>query len=160
MRHLVLLALSVACTGTVVPPEAPSLTFERTPTQWALTPVDGGKTHLVLDLGSSTMDFGTVEGRCVPTAELPFTEVQGQKSFAALLCDSPDGGTHHVVVLEVQSAEDPDWPQPVALAVVLARTSADNKVGLLTLGAVEVPLGVVPVAPVLPVPEAKPADPL
>jgi hypothetical protein len=167
VRHLVFLALITACTGSPTPVTAPHITFTPTPSTWKLEPAEGGKTRMTLELGEASMDLGTVEGRCVPTPELPFTEVNGQKSFAALVCGSPDGGTHNVVVVEVQSPDDPDWPQPVALAVVLTRTTAEDKVALISLGAVEVPLGIVPVAPVVaapppiePVPETPPTPPL
>ena len=96
MRQLGFLALLAGCTGAAAPVVAPPVTFEATPSTWKLTPTDEGKTHMVLELGEASMDFCAVEGACAPNPELPFTEVQGQKSFAALKCSSPDGGTRPV----------------------------------------------------------------
>jgi hypothetical protein len=113
---------------------------------WHLSNPEPGKTAASLHFGDRVMDFGLVEGQCEPSPTLPFTEVQGQKAFAALTCSSPDGGKHHAVLVEVLGPEA-DWPAPVALGLVLSRTTGEGSVAVLTMGAAEVPLGLVPLPP-------------
>ena len=149
----VLLACTLsACTGQEVR-EPVAIEFREEASAWVLTPAPATEesvagTSVMLEIGTSKLDFGAVPGACQPNPELPFTEVQGQPAFAALRCDSPDGGNHDVVLVLVPS-EDPSWPAPVALAMVLARNTADDSVALMTMGAQELPLGVTPKPPVV-----------
>jgi len=155
---LMSLVLLAACTGTSEPAREPvKVEFREEASTWALTPRTGqagAETLVALQLAEQKLEFGAVPGTCAPSATVPFTEVQGQPSFAGLLCQSPDGGTHHAVLVEV-AGEDPTWPAPVGLALVLTRTTQDDKVALMTLGMQELPLGVTPLAPKV---QAAPAD--
>lgn len=157
MRWLSPLILTGCFTSTQTPVEAPRVEFHEVRGAWELSPDDEGKTRAVLVFDEHRLELGSIEGDCRPTSDLPFTEVQGQKAFAALLCPSPDGGTHHAVLVEVPG-EDPEWPAPAALALVITRQTAEDKVALLTAGAVEVPLGILPLAPDVPVAPEPAAD--
>jgi len=136
---------AVGCGGGAAVAPAP-VAFTEVVGAWRLTNPEAGKTSVIMDFGERSIDFGVVEGICQPSRDLPFTEVQGQKSFAALVCNSPDGGTHHVVLVEILGPE-PDWPAPAAMGMVLSRVTGEGTVALLTLGAAEVPLGLVPLPP-------------
>ena len=151
----------VGCTAGSANVEPVQVDFKDVVGEWVLAPAPEAQTQVGLTFGEHTLDFGPVPGACEPTPDLPFTEVQGQKSLAALKCNSPDGGMHHVVVVEVLGA-DPAWPAPIALGMVMSRQKADNQVSLVTMGGVDMPLGVIPKAPKVevvapvPPPEAPP----
>lgn len=154
MKHLtpaVLLltaaAAPTACTVGGETREPVAIEFREEATEWVLTP-EGAETLVAMKVGDARLEFGKVPGSCAPAAQLPFTEVQGQPALAALACDSPDGGKHDVVLVLVPS-EDPSWPAPVGLAMVVARTTAADTVALMTMGMQELPLGVTPRAPVV-----------
>lgn len=150
------LGLLAACTGPSEPPREPiKVDFREVQGVWKLQPAQA-ETQVGFVLDDQTLDFGKVPGVCKPSADVPFTEVQGQKSVAALQCASPDGMTHHVVLVEVMG-DDPTWPAPVGLAVVLTRASEDGKIALLTLGMQDLPLGVTPLPPAAPAPSVEPA---
>lgn len=147
---LVALLGVVALTGCIGGSEAPErapvkVDFQEVQGTWKLAP-SAMETRVAMVFGDKQVDFDTVPGACAPTSELPFTEVQGQKALAALACDSPDGGKHQVVLVEVMG-EDPTWPAPVGLAMVLTRPSDEGKVALVTMGMQELPLGVIPKPP-------------
>ncbi|MFK7926556.1 MAG: hypothetical protein AB8H79_00090 [Myxococcota bacterium] len=148
MRHgaWVMLAWVVGCTAGTAEVQPVKVEFREVQGVWALAPADEGQTHVQMSFEQNTLDFGLVPGSCAPTSELPFTEVQTQKAMAALKCTSADGGSHDVVIVEV-TGNDPDWPAPVALGMVMSRVTGEDQVSLVTMGGKELPLGVIPKAP-------------
>jgi hypothetical protein len=146
-RWILVGLLSGACSwgGGVAP--ATRLVFVETPSAWRIVAAEeSGHQQIALIVGEHTLDVGTIEGACVPRVGVPFTEVSGQKAFAALACTNPDGEAFDFVLVEILPDET-DWPYPVALASVVTRVMEDDKIMMRSLGPTEIPLGVVPVPP-------------
>lgn len=155
--RLVALALLTACNlGASQAPEV-RIDFVDTPTEWQLTHTEAGHTQIALQAGEHSITFGEVDAHCLPTQELPFTEVNGQRSFAALTCQTPQDDPVDFVLIEVH-AEDPSWPHPVALAAVLTSSTEEGSITMRGLGSVEIPLGVVPQPPQAPAEPEPPSE--
>ena len=147
VRAPVACLLLAACSwsGAAVTPV--KIAFVDTPTSWEIA-TDAGKSTATLVAGAYRLEIGTFDGACAPRSDLPFTEVDGQKSFAALGCAGPDGAAFDVSLVEIPSP-DPEWPYLVAFGVVVTHMVEDGKIQMRSMGAVEIPMGVVPIAPVV-----------
>lgn len=131
--------------------------FVDTPTSWEITTQDE-KSTAILVAGTHRLEIGTFDGACAPRADLPFTDVDGQRAFAAIGCTDPAGAPFDVSLVEIPSPE-PEWPYLVAFGVVVTHMVDDGKIQMRSMGAVEIPMGVVPKPPVVAAAEPAAAEP-
>jgi hypothetical protein len=156
-RSVAVVALSLACSWTGGAPAPAAIAFVDTPTTWEIAHADGKATATLL-AGKYRLDIGSFDGACGPASELPFTEVDGNVTFAALACRNPEGAPFDVALVEVPSP-DPAWPTIAGLAVVATQAADEGKILMRAVGMVEIPMGVVPKPPALSATDARPPAP-
>lgn len=147
-----------ACTLGSEPAPQVRISFDEVQTSWSLTPAEDGHTEVALLAGNEQISFGTIDATCTPRPDLPFKEVNGQRTFAALACRSGSGNAVDFVLIDIP-AEEPEWPHPIALAALLTHETEDDKVMMRSLGASEIPVGMVLLPPEVEDASAPPQDP-
>lgn len=153
---LILACALSACSWGMAPADPPIPDPVDTVTAWRLTETASGALDVALVAGEHVIELVEVEGRCAPAAELPFTEVDGQRTFAALACRNPEGEPFDLALVELMAPEG-DWPLPVAFGIVSTRDAGEGQIMMRSFGAAPIPLGIAPVAPTVPEGATRPA---